>query len=251
MIRKKSSNLKQTAIHCCYHKCMTVYFHNVLKEASKKLNVTFYSSTQGRKVIKSPYFILSDNSRIDLNQFDEYRCTHIIRDPRDLVVSGYFYHLRTDEKWCAKPNQHNTDLPSNVSYQQHLRSLNKEEGIIYELSHVSGRMTEYMHEWDYANPYSLELRYELVLGNEAFWFQKIFEWYGIEKNRRPELVKIAENFSLQSIKNTNKKTVIGHMRPNSSIGQWRMYFTDKIKTIFKEKYGNVLISLGYEKSLEW
>ena len=40
----------------------------------------------------------------------------MIRDPRDCVVSGYFYHLWTNEAWAHQPQ----DLFNGLSYQQHL-----------------------------------------------------------------------------------------------------------------------------------
>lgn len=34
-------------------------------------------------------------------------------------------------------------------------------------------------------------------------------------------------------------------------GDWRNYFTPHVKNAFKERYGEIVIQLGYEKSQEW
>ena len=249
----KRNKLTSTIIHCGYHKCMTVYFFNIFKKASRMLNAKLYITPKDNRFDSSlsPFLLISHDSQVTLTQFNNYYCTHIIRDPRDLIVSGYFYHLRTNEPWCALPNKHNTDLPENISYQQHLNSLGIEDGILYELNHVSGRMIEYMGRWNYANERVLELRFEKILGNELRWFREIFMWYKIDEKYISKLTKIAHDYSLDTLRKQRSHRPLEHVRPQSLRGDWRTYFTNKIKSEFKEKYGDILINLDYEKDNNW
>lgn len=52
---------------------------------------------------ESDHFHLTsiNNHALDLEKLgSEVKITRFIRDPRDLVVSGYFYHIRGAEEWC-------------------------------------------------------------------------------------------------------------------------------------------------------
>ena len=85
----------------------------------------------------------------------------LIRDPREIIISGYLYHKRCTEIWCIKQNGNYYDgwnrrhflkeeiikngrymgfaklFSSNMSYQNKLRLLSQEEGIIYEMNTVA------------------------------------------------------------------------------------------------------------------
>lgn len=252
MLVKRKNRPANTVIHCGYHKCMTVYFTRMLRTAARRTGRAFHSTVDTPPdALTTPAFILDHESRLDLDRFGDYRCTHIIRDPRDLLVSGYFYHLRTDEPWCIHPLPGHPELPEDVSYQAHLQSLPKEEGMLFELRHVSGTMTRAMHAWDYSNPRVLELRYESLLGHEREWFRKIFDWYGLKQRLAGKMAKVAERHSLDAIRRKANNDTAGHIRRNTRIGQWQDHFTDRVKAAFKEQYGQTLIDLGYERNFSW
>ena len=48
--------------------------------------------------------------RLALEKFDNIRVTRFIRDPRDLVISSYFYHKRSAENWCSFVDPRPQDL---------------------------------------------------------------------------------------------------------------------------------------------
>lgn len=193
--------------------------------------------------------MLSPHSDLELTTLPEFSGSHMIRDPRDILLSAYYYHLRTDEEWCAQPNPHHISLPPDVSYQQHLQSLSLEDGILYELSNVSGRIIEMMGAWDYDDPRFLELRFEDVINNEKASFERIFSWHGFSDEALETIVNVADARSLARLPSSDSDAK--HARPGGSRGQWRDVFTPKIKQVFKEKYGDVLIRLGYATDDSW
>ena len=80
----------------------------------------------------------------------ELRAFHVIRDPRDVIVSGYFAHLHShpDETW-----------PRLRAYRRYLATLDESEGLMAEMEFSS----IYLHQmlaWDYDNPLILEMRFE-------------------------------------------------------------------------------------------
>jgi hypothetical protein len=229
---------------------MTVYFHRVFKKLSERADLNFQAMDAATVDFSKADILMSHDSQIELAEIERpWRASHMIRDPRDLLISAYFYHLRTNEKWCAKPNPDHTDLPPDISYQHHLRSLDQEAGIKYEMSHVSARMLELMGAWDYASPNVMELRFEEVLGNETLWFKRLFTWYGFNKKLVSEGVAAARQLALRNLQPGDSS--LRHRNRKSRPGYWREYFTDSIKADFKNRFGQTLVKLGYEPDLDW
>lgn len=172
----------------------------------------------------------------------------MIRDPRDVIVSGYFYHLWCDESWCTKPLQKLNDQ----SYQQVLQSLNQEDGIMFELEHEGAATLRAMRAWDYSNPLFLELRYEEVITDEPVWFKRIFQHYGFTKDALEIAMGVAQacTFTNVSGRNLGTEERRSYMR-NGKPGDWKNYFTDTHKKRFKELFPQALQRLGYEKDGDW
>ena len=112
-----------------------------------------------------------------------------------------------------------------------------------------GRITELMGRWDYSSPGVLELRYEDVLGNEAFWFKRIFKWYGFSGDMVSKGVEIALRYSQEKLRPGDPGN--GHGNRKSRPGYWREHFTDPIRKAFRKSYGDVLVKLGYESGPDW
>ena len=86
-----------------------------------------------------------DGFAIDLSKLDrDFRIVRFVRDPRDLVVSGYHYHKRGAEPWFRfrGPTENywraiNAKVPSGMqdgmSYAEYLNSLDLERGLLAEL----------------------------------------------------------------------------------------------------------------------
>eukprot|EP00899_Mesostigma_viride_P028874 jgi/Mesvir1/9171/Mv06911-RA.1 len=107
-----------------------------------------------------------------------FRAVVHVRDPRDLVVSGYFYHLAANEAWLLEPKEWFDGL----SYQEYLQSVPKEQGLHEEmklllppyLSRLKGYLTsrdpasiafmKYEDMWRYATADAAEYR------TVASWF---------------------------------------------------------------------------------
>lgn len=242
--------LAQPAVHSCYHKCLTLYFDRVFRKLTRTIGLKYEYAPMAGKVRGDVDFCLFPHAELDWNEVPlQFRGTHIIRDPRDLLISAYHYHLRTDEEWCAKPNPVHKKLPADVSYQQHLQSLDTEDGILYELNNVSGGIITKMGRWPYEDARVLELRFEDMVGHEREHFAKIFQWYGLPDEHMDTALEIAESLSLKKLPSNAEG--LKHARKGSRFGQWREFFTPRITEVFKERHGETLIRLGYENDLNW
>lgn len=89
-----------------------------------------------------------------------YRGVHVVRDPRDVLVSAYFSHLKT----------HGTDdWPELIEHRERLQSLSKQDGLMAEME-FSAPFFRDMATWNYHQPNVLELHMEDVTARpeEAF-----------------------------------------------------------------------------------
>ena len=88
----------------------------------------------------------------------DLRAVIMLRDPREIILSGYFYHLETDESWVHRPMENHSMfsqmarscppeissnllhpacvvqkyLPTGMSYQEMLHDLDTETGVVVE-----------------------------------------------------------------------------------------------------------------------
>lgn len=222
----------------------------MLKKVAREfgLGLQYYSPQDG--IGNNADIILFSHSEIDPATLDgKYRGTHVIRDPRDLLVSAYFYHLRTQEAWCTTPNPKHNRIPDDMSYQQYLQTMSIEQGLIFELDAVAGGEIRGMRRWNYHNENILELRFEDFIGNERQIFTRIFEWYGFAGPDLTTAVDIADRLSLNNVSADDKSA--RHARQGSRVGQWGDFFTPEVSRQFKRRYARAVVELGYAENNDW
>jgi len=86
-----------------------------------------------------------------------------------------------------------------MSYQEHLRSLNQDDGLSAEIQSFSHYANDYqMRSWNYDDDRVLELRYEELIKNEPDHFEKLFRHYGFGDSAIERLKATCEVESLES-----------------------------------------------------
>jgi hypothetical protein len=206
-----------------------------------------------------------------LEQRGEYRGFHVIRDPRDVVVSAYFSHLyshpiRSDGGWIADFRRQLSAAPD------------VERGLLLELE-FNAPIFAAMGAWNYAHPRVHETRYERLIANPMAEFARIFQSLEIQtprlglatlwalaldrwRQRPPPLRATLPMPVLRRIVAANTfERKAGGRRPGQEdahhhyrkgvAGDWRAHFTPRLSAAFKERYGDLLIGLGYERSRDW
>jgi hypothetical protein len=100
------------------------------------------------------------------------RAFHVIRDPRDIIVSGYFSHRN------ARPADHPGagawGLPHIAEHRERLLSAPKEDGLVLEMDFARRELLD-VAEWDYDRPEILELRMEELSAKPYDGFVRIFQ----------------------------------------------------------------------------
>lgn len=235
-------------IHCCYHKVGTVWFHRVLSEVAyhfgmKYINGISYEQISKFETEKNADIFLDQGSHVNIDLLDNYRGSHMIRDPRDMIISAYFYHKWTDETWANIPMAEYRGM----SYKQYLNSLDKTEGLLVEIER-SQFWINHMANWDFHNPLFYEIKYENIRLNEEKVFFEMFSHYGFSEKAIKTACSIAKKYTFERVRGSkNKKS---HLR-SGKIGEWSEHFEPIHKERFKELYPGVLKKLGYEKDDDW
>ena len=251
-------------VHFSYHKCLTNYYNRIFRELSLIhgfRNHHFNSRIKEfHSVVTRPnqtgVYSVNNHSDFDFETLPNYRGSHFIRDPRDLIVSGYRYHLWTTEKWVNNYNypwerifknplftthveSEESHFPNSISVRDYLNSINQEKGLIVEMLIRQNHFRQ-LEEWNYKNPLVMELKYEEIIGNEIECFKKLFHHYELD----PKISKIGLNLvEKYSLKN-RKKSSTSHVR-HGGANQWKTEFSELHENVFNQLYPTLLTKLKY------
>lgn len=251
-------------IHCSHHKVGTVWFKNVLRAVAKEYGLRVTVNVPCR-IPRGASIFIDDHGKIDLRQLGQpYRGSHMIRDPRDVVISGYHYHLWTKERWAnTKIGDLGPEIAAywpllpvkeiqHLSYKEYLNSLDKDDGLMAEISRASSTDIQDIVRWDYENPHIFNFKYEDIMRDEEPMFAQIFSHYGFNNEAIARCTELAMGFSFK----TQAKRSVGQSQEKSHLRsgkaeQWRAEFSEAHKAYFKQLHGQDLIRLGYETDLNW
>lgn len=221
-----------------HHKTGTVWMRDVFRQICEHRGTLFFSGRQ-RDAPAACAVIFEDHSKFDLAALAvPFRGLHMIRDPRDVITSGAFYHRHAAEKWLHR-RQWRFGLKS---YRTAINACPTEEkALLFEMENAAGRTIRAMLDWDYTNPCFFEVRYEDLIQDETLEiFRRIFIFLGYEEAELPSLLEIVRQNSLFSgCRNPH------HVR-SGKVAQWKEHFTPALRARFVELFGDALERLGYE-----
>lgn len=237
-------------VHCCYHKVGTVWFQRVLTKIANRYGLVMYAGEQ-ENIPDNADIFLQGHSCLDPSSLRHYRGSHMVRDLRDVIVSGYFYHKWTKEEWVHVAKEEY----DGKTYQQHLNSLSQADGISAEIRRfATSTDSDFQNilSWDFDDPNFIEIKYEDIMSNEAEVFERIFNHYGFGSSAISECLSIADSLSFKNVKKSSKekKKAKSHLRSGKT-GEWKDLFGEAQKELFKELLGDALIKLDYESNHDW
>ena len=245
-------------VHSSFHKCLTTYFiriMNALYNPSRlvrrryihfeSIEGQFYNEVHRYRLVSTNGFAVNPDL---FTKDQDYRITRFVRDPRDLVISGYFYHLRGAEPWFRfkQPTLKywspiNGNIPKamqpNISYAEYLNQLSKEEGLLAEIEFRRFHL-ESLRNWPENDKNIRIYRYEDILSNERAVFRDMFDFYEVTSVEKKLGVFLADRYSMNKVK---KDRHIRDPRPE----QWKAHFTPRVEALFEEKYGDILDAFSY------
>jgi len=165
----------------------------------------------------------------------------VIRDPRDTLVSLYF----------SARESHPLDVNGRVEkLRGELRAQTKEEGLAMLIESALNRVTAIQRTWTGGK--EIVLRYEdLIVDDLAIFERLLLERFAIPVSRK-RLRKAVEVSRFDKV----FKRPLGEVDEKShgrqgAAGDWKNHFTPELRRLFHDKYGDLLIALGYEKDGQW
>jgi hypothetical protein len=228
----------------CHHKTGTKWMGTLFRTIAKGANLKFFNGVQ--RSLKGEDIFFQVDSQINFSKLPAYRGIHIIRDPRDVIVSGMFYHEKTKEEGWLMVKDANF---GGLSYQESLASLGSfRDKCIFEMDNRGGKTIKQLASWNYANPNVFEIKYEdLIQDRSLELFSKMFRSLGFGGL---SLAFCLECAWYKSIFSGQVRSSGVHVRSGAP-KQWEKYFTKQLARDFLDRFGNVLVRLGYEADDTW
>ncbi len=268
-----------------HHKCATtwvVHFVNYVCRLTGRKTESLDNPRQYggdleayRKEQKIDFLFMRNSRWSEVKDVPFTRGVHLIRDPRDILVSAYFSHR----------NSHPTEgWPELVEHRKCLRAVSQEDGLLLEMD-FSAPDLEDMATWHYQDERVLELKFEQLISDPfqsmltAFSHLDVlddeipsgWDWLKTrgfdELNRRlrriiarlPQprfrLEKVPAEWFLVELHRHRFSKLAGGRRPGEEnvnshfrkgvAGDWKNHFTPKVKEAFDARYGKNLQALGY------
>lgn len=262
-----------------HHRCATLWTAAIVRALSRELGVRVAQEDRYEKLpdgLGPNDFLIHLNATQGIAELlagQPYKGFHVIRDPRDILVSSYFSDRYSHPVYRQEFEQ----------FRDQLNHLEFDEGLRLELDRRTAEF-EALANWDYHNPNIYETRYEVLTIKPADEFGNILKFIGIPSyaagaapfgdrarltiNRglrrlelgglrvqgipREFLDKVIERQAFQKLAGRTKgqEDQKSHYRKGVA-GDWINYLQGANKDLFKQRWGQLLVDLGYEKDPNW
>lgn len=255
----------QNIYHCCVQRSGSQWLRSILsdpmvyKMSHMKVynpHKNFFAADSVRDLIHHPLPVNKIISPLYIGREDflkipkpsKYKAFFVMRDPRDIVISWYFSTKYSHRKYPAIKKQRKI-----------LQTMNDEEAIFYLCKKVFRRKLPVymaMHNWYLhrkENENIIVLRYEELIGEKKIdTFIRLMAHLDMTVSEK-NIEHLIEKYSFERFSKgraAGVENIKSHYRKGVS-GDWKNYFSEEHKKIFKEENGQLLIDLNYEKDLDW
>jgi hypothetical protein len=166
----------------------------------------------------------------------------VIRDLRDTLVSGYFSLKVSHGAFAA-------DQVSELRRDLQRKSI--EEGLLQTIDQWLTVNAKIQRSWLEAG--EPVIRYEDLLENDVEILERVLIdecGYPVPRPRLRRAVETRRFDRMSKGRPRGEEDVSAHLRKGVA-GDWRNYFTAPVKEAFKERWGELLVTAGYERDLDW
>lgn len=169
---------------------------------------------------------------------DSVEGVHVVRDPRDLLVSAFYSHR----------SSHPADgWPALQALRPVLQASSVEVGLLLELEFCSG-VLEDLRSWSAAAGAAgvRTFRFEDLVLDPLAGLVAMTRHLGIEIDE-PSAAQIVERYSFESLSGGRRRGSedAEHHYRKGTPGDWRQHFAEAHRWLFTERYGDLLPLYGY------
>lgn len=218
------------------------------------------------------------NARWEMvGQLPDFNGFHVVRDPRDMLVSAYFSHVKSHRIYPNTPAFY-------VEHRERLQKASLEEGLMLELDGPMKEVFGDMAQWRPSSDRRIvEVKMEDLTGNPAATFRSILEqtgrgiadapypaWWFVSRSNQLLRRKFGKAgipreqvdrksiewhtgrlaFSKITGRKPGEEDSSSHLRKGTP-GDWRNHFWGGLGHAFQERYGTLLEAYGYEPDEGW
>jgi len=224
-----------------HHKTGTKWMENWLSRFASLTGITFYQIGPELDFRTYPVdvgraILFQDHSYFSNYSSPNARGIHIIRDPRDVIISGASYHSKSDEAWLLKRQRRFLGR----NYQEMINSYKTlEDRLCFEMRNLATATIRDMIEFQ--DDRFLTVKYEDLFMDlqDLKIVEKIADHLEIFNDDRVALYHSYQLSHLKSVTEPNLHVSSG------VVEQWRTVFTDRISQEFISNFPGVLEKLGY------
>jgi len=280
-------------LHFTHHKCGTRWVNSIFSEVGGILgrrwasasnpdifggDISNYCSENDIRLLSftnAAYGYVSENL--------SFRGFHVVRDPRDILVSSYFSSLKTHSS---------ANWPELEPHRKQLERIPKDQGLLLEMAFIVD-VFEALDTWCYEDSRILEVKMEDLMKDNYSGFLKIFSHLGLidEGDRSTSSVAVQFGDQVRLLRNRfaeksaflrwlaaypGRVSVLqllgivhrhrfsakaGGRKPGREdqgshyrkgvAGDWRNHFTPEIEREFKARHGDLVVKMGYETDTNW
>ena len=168
---------------CAYfghHKCATQWIKAILADICATTHLRMFEVSRIEswdfadlhalvRCFRPDVLVYSNADIRQVKMLGPLRGFHVVRDPRDLIVSAYYSHLHSHslETW-----------PRLAEHRSRLQAADTSAGLLLEMD-FSRRVLADIADWDYAQPGVLELRMEDMIASPSEHVARIVEHLGL------------------------------------------------------------------------
>lgn len=243
-----------------HHKTGTIWMRKVFRQVASDLNIPTMQVYRAKRLADlpatGPAVILNWHTSFppELVARRDTRFIHIIRDPRDVLLSGMRYH-RTAGLGNEKFLREKRDEWGGLNYQDYLNALPDDLARLeFEMRHKHHDTVQEMLGWSYDNPHSAELKYEdLIADTDCALFRKTLTDLGVQGLDVDDVVDIYWKNSLFGglADESNRADIVAKHIKSGAAAQWVSKFPRELAETYAAEYGAALKTLGYAKDDSW
>ncbi|MBF0589692.1 MAG: sulfotransferase domain-containing protein [Magnetococcales bacterium] len=161
------------------------------------------------------------------------------RDPRDQLISGYFY--------CQKPDV----LVNDTGFSQSMRELPKHDALSQLIKNWPYASMEWLVGWVESDVPLLLTTFEEMVGNKPRVVDELARYLAkpLSEAQRDAVVeathfkKKSASLTIENVSETFKRKGVA--------GDWRNHFTPELVELYKQEVGRVTLALGFEHDPNW
>ncbi len=243
-----------------HHKTGTHWMKKVFRQIGRRMDIPHFQVARAAALARIPEngtaFLFNWASVFPQPLWDnpDARFLHIIRDPRDVLISGMSYHMTTSrsfEKFLFTPQ----DKWRGKTYQQILQDMTNDlDRYLFEMENMHLATLQQMLAWPYDHPNVTDIKYEdLISDHDCSLFRAFMANCGFAGERLDQAVDLFWRNSLFGGLNPemrDKDSRDSHVQSGKP-ARWRREFSPELADIYFQRHADDLIALGYENDYSW